>query len=48
MPVTFTTSYIEDALKILRMYKTMAERAMAQVSDEELFARLTARRTRSA
>jgi hypothetical protein len=38
MPVTFTTSYLEDALEILHMYKKMAERAMAQVKDEELFA----------
>jgi hypothetical protein len=40
MPVTFTTSYLEDALEILRTYKTMAERAMAQVDDEQLFALL--------
>jgi Protein of unknown function (DUF1572) len=38
MPVTFTTSYLKDALEILRTYKKMAERAMAQVSDEQLFA----------
>src|ERR1700758_3740863 len=37
MPVTFTTSYLEDALEILRTYKRMAERAMAQVSQEQLF-----------
>ena len=40
MPVTFTTSYLEDAIEILRMYKTMAERAMAQVPEEKLFALL--------
>ena len=32
----FTTSYMEDALKILHQYKAMAENAMAQVSDHEL------------
>jgi Protein of unknown function (DUF1572) len=40
MPVNFTTSYLEDALAIFRMYKTMADRAMAQVPDEQLFALL--------
>jgi hypothetical protein len=38
MAVKFTTSYLEDAVEILRTYKKMAERAMAQVKDEELFA----------
>src|SRR5215472_7671150 len=38
MPVTFTTSYLEDAVEILRTYKKMAERAMAQTADEQLFA----------
>src|SRR5579862_71973 len=32
----FTTSYMEDALKILHQYKAMAENAMAQVNDDEL------------
>lgn len=32
----FTTSYIEDALKILHQYKSMAEKALEQVSDDEL------------
>ena len=32
----FTTSYIEDSLSIFRQYKSLAERAMAQVSDEQL------------
>jgi len=36
----FTTSYIEDSLAVLRQYKKMAEGAMAQVSDEQLFATL--------
>ena len=38
MAVKFTTSYLEDAVEILRTYKKMAERAMAQVKDEDLFA----------
>src|SRR5689334_6614108 len=40
MPVNFTRSYLEDALAIFRMYKNMADRAMAQVPDEQLFALL--------
>ena len=36
----FTTSYLEDSLAIFRQYKRMAEGAMAQVTDEHLFATL--------
>lgn len=36
----FTTSYLEDSLLLFRQYKAMAERAMAQVTDEQLFALL--------
>lgn len=36
MPVRFTTSYIEDVLAILSQYKSGAERAIAQVKDDEL------------
>jgi hypothetical protein len=36
VPVEFTTSYLHDALAIFRQYKKLAERAMEQVSDEEL------------
>ncbi|MEO7145488.1 MAG: DUF1572 family protein [Bryobacteraceae bacterium] len=32
----FTTSYLADADAVLRNYKAMAERAMAQVSDDQL------------
>jgi hypothetical protein len=32
-----STSYIEDSLAVFRMWKTLAEKAMAQVSDEDLF-----------
>jgi hypothetical protein len=38
MPLTFTTSYLEDALTLLRHYKTLSERAMAQVTDAQLSA----------
>ena len=34
----FTTSYLEDSLTVFRQYKKMAEAAMAQVTDEQLFA----------
>src|ERR1700724_1945524 len=40
MALKFTTSYVEDSLDLFRYYKTLAERAMAQVTDEQLFATL--------
>jgi hypothetical protein len=40
MPHQFTTSYLEESLACLRQYKKLAENAMAQVTDEQLFATL--------
>ena len=40
MPLEFTTSYLRDSLTVLRQYKKLGERAMAQVSDAELYATL--------
>ena len=40
MTLKFTTSYIEDALAVFRQYKQLGERAIAQVTDEQLFALL--------
>lgn len=40
MALKFTTSYIEDALAVFRQYKLLGERAIAQVSDDQLFASL--------
>jgi len=37
MATQFTTSYLEDAQAILRYYKKLAEGAMAQATDQELF-----------
>lgn len=37
MALEFTTSYLRDSLAVFRYYKTLAERAMAQVSDNQLF-----------
>lgn len=37
MALRFTTSYLEDLLSLFRYYKNLAERAMEQVSDEQLF-----------
>lgn len=37
MATKFTTSYLEDSIELFRYYKTLAERAMAQVPDEQLF-----------
>jgi hypothetical protein len=36
----FTTSYLEDSLAMFRQYKKMGERAMEQVTDDQLFAAL--------
>lgn len=36
MPVEFTTSYLADALAVFRQYKNLAERAIAQLNDEQL------------
>jgi hypothetical protein len=40
MPLELTTSYLKDSLDLFRYYKKLAERAMAQVPDEQLFAEL--------
>ncbi|MDX1980947.1 MAG: DUF1572 domain-containing protein [Bryobacteraceae bacterium] len=36
MALEFTTSYLADSLSLFRYYKRLAERAMAQTSDEQL------------
>lgn len=38
MPLQFTTSYLEDSLSLFRYYKHLGERAMAQVTDQQLLA----------
>jgi hypothetical protein len=40
MPLEFTTSYVADALSLFRYYKRLAERAMDQVTDQQLFVTL--------
>jgi uncharacterized damage-inducible protein DinB len=35
---SFTTSYLADSISLLRYYKGLAQRAMAQVTDEQLVA----------
>ncbi|MGB6973598.1 MAG: DUF1572 domain-containing protein [Terracidiphilus sp.] len=42
MALEFTTSYVADSLAIFRQQKRLAERAMDQVTDEQLFAALDA------
>ena len=37
MAHVFTTSYLEDAISLLQMYRQLAEGAMAQVDEEEFF-----------
>jgi uncharacterized damage-inducible protein DinB len=36
MALVFTTSYLEDSRAVFRYYKLLAERAMAQLPDEQL------------
>jgi Protein of unknown function (DUF1572) len=38
MALEFTTSYLQDSLGVFRYYKLLAERAMAQLTDEQLVA----------
>src|SRR5487761_820333 len=38
MALEFTTSCLKDSVDLLRYYKRLADRAMAQVSDEAIFA----------
>src|ERR1700722_11119012 len=38
MALKFTTSYLEDSLALFRYYKNLVERAMAQVTDDQLLA----------
>jgi len=42
MALEFTTSYLKDSLGVFRYYKGLAERAMAQLKDEQLVAVLDA------
>jgi hypothetical protein len=37
MALKYTTSYVEDSLELFRYYKKLAEGAMAQVTDDQLF-----------
>jgi hypothetical protein len=38
MALKFTTSYLEDSVTLFRYYKKLAERAMEQATDEQLYA----------
>ena len=40
MALKFTTSYLEDSLELFRYYKKLADRAMEQVGEQDLFAAL--------
>jgi len=42
MPLTRTDSYLKDSLDLFRYYKTLAERAMAQCGEAQLFESLDA------
>lgn len=38
MALKFTTSFLDDSRSLFRYYKKLAEAAMVQVTDEQLFA----------
>ena len=38
MALRFTTSYLEDSLTLFRMYKSLGEKAMAQLTGDQLYA----------
>jgi hypothetical protein len=40
MALQFTTSYLEDSIAVLGYYKKLAERAMDQITDQQLFVAL--------
>jgi hypothetical protein len=40
MALQFTTSYVEDSIAVFRYYKKLVERALQQVTDDQLFATL--------
>ena len=40
MALMFTTSYLEDSLSLFRYYKKLGERAIEQITDEQLFTTL--------
>lgn len=42
MPHQFSTSYVKDSIGLFHYYKKLGERAMAQCSDENLFAAIDA------
>jgi hypothetical protein len=42
MALEFTTSYLKDSLAVFRYYKNLAEKAMAQLTDDQLIAVLDA------
>jgi len=42
MALEFTSSYLKDSLAVFRYYKGLAERAMAQLTDEQLQAAIDA------
>src|SRR5690349_8951848 len=42
MALKFTTSYLDDSLSLFRYYKKLAEGAMEQATDDQLFAVLDA------
>ncbi len=38
MALQFTTSYVEDSIGVFRYYKKLVERALQQLTDDQLFA----------
>jgi hypothetical protein len=48
MALKFTTSYLEDSLALFRQYKAMTDKAIQQVTDEQLFLTLDSEANSSA
>ena len=40
MPLEFTTSYLKDSLSLFRYYKRLADGALAQITEEQLYSEL--------
>jgi hypothetical protein len=40
MPLEFTTSYLKDLLSLFRYYKRLADGALAQITEEQLYSEL--------
>ena len=42
MPHEFMTDYVKDSVAVFRLYKSLAEKALAQISDDDFFRQIDA------